>query len=514
MAAHVLPPLLYLQRGEVSDSAACTTPTKMQVVSRMGHVWTTFSAVVIWPDVAGRRSVRTILSMLDRFGRVRCAMPGRGRDLGRAVLGERHTSNIASFCTWHNASLPHLRIAAELKALCKAPLGVLAPPDVDLLDPQEVNELRPIISLAFPGHPDDPHSAAAHDVVEQRALKWRWGTVSLAESSCTRGCCVECGFCAYQDQLDLPWLLGDLLLRRIRRRSELGNPGGCCSTGTASSPAPLNFLNFGCGALEEYDPLAAFIFGREPWPVQGLCVDMSEAKIAEASSRLQSAGVAGVALLRFTLSPDPASLSEVLRAGEERCLFPIDVLKVDVDSFDVELAVATVAELHRRGGADMLPAVLVVEVNPLVPPPFELLTHFSQPLGGRAARQAYGSLNSLSAAIAQLWAFGYRLHRLAYLDAVFVHEAAAVRSGMSTFGAQDEWACYLQSVMFWDPGERRRAQGWLLSTDQQAAESEILQQCHRYLLRKAAESVSVAAEDGHLPLLSFGFQVGVSERSG
>jgi len=233
--------------------------------------------------------------------------------------------------------------------------------------------------------------------------------------------------------------------------------------------------------LESHDPLSSFIFGRDARPVMGLCVDLNETRLAEAKEKLSAAGVDGVDLQHLALSPDPHALDKLLATAEARCLLPIDIFKVDVDSFDIELAVMTLSNLEQRVGNNNLPVAVIVEFNPILPPPVEVLTRFVRPMTEGPTNSRWGCLNSLSGAVVQLSKLGYRLHRLVYNDLVFVHERAAQDALGENFVAQDEWACYLENLQLLSPEDAHMVKHWLLSDDPVSLQEDVIRYCAAWL---------------------------------
>lgn len=489
VAGYPLPPLLYIEPRVFSDYTACD-PYSFRTVSRQGHLWKWYPTILL----LSRRETQPFADAADRFGRVRCAWPGQALEKARAELGESFDESIGSLCTYHNASLSGLRVSPDVHKECGGlPLGVIIAPDAQALSPSEITRLRKDMLEEFPGAPTSYHSMAAHDVVEEHALQWRFGTEYSQDNKCSHTCCVECGYCAYPDVLDLLWLLKEFLAKR----PSLSASAHGCVHARVGRGATTNFLNFGCGSLEAHDPLSSFIFGRDARPVMGLCVDLNETRLAEAREKLSAAGVDGVDLQHLALSPDPHALDKLLATAESRCLLPIDIFKVDVDSFDIELAVRTLSSLEQRVGYKHLPVAVIVEFNPILPPPVEVLTRFVRPMTEGPTNYRRGCLNSLSGAVAQLSQLGYRLHRLVYNDLVFVHERAAQDATGETFVAQDEWACYLESLLLLRPQDARAVKHWLLSNDPVSLQEDVIRYCTAHQIREhAAHAAKAVAEAG------------------
>merc|ERR1712110_611687 len=121
------------------------------------------------------------------------------------------------------------------------------------------------------------------------------------------------------------------------------------------------------------------------------------------------------------------------------------------------------------------------------------------------SRISRGVYNSLSAAVAQLWQLGYRLHRLAYLDLFFVHEAAVQDVKGEASVAQDEWACYLENLIFMRPGDAGRIRSWLLTKDLASMQADVMRYVMEASLRKTLREPSSVSSP-----VTLGVELGIS----
>jgi len=192
-------------------------------------------------------------------------------------------------------------------------------------------------------------------------------------------CCLECGRCAQLDRIDLLWLLRDLLPAHKARQQRL------FPSMPATNAATLRLLNYGCGALEDIDPLKEVILDQRDWLVEGLCIDANSSRLAKAQQRMYNAGVHAMFVKHAFLSADTVAIAKLLDDSLALRQAPLDILKVDIDTIDLELTVATLQVIEQRGGADSLPLVVVIEAILSIPPPFEVLTRDWRPMVGRHA---------------------------------------------------------------------------------------------------------------------------------
>lgn len=255
-----------------------------------------------------------------------------------------------------------------------------------------------------------------HDRVAANALAWRWGSHPSEE------CTLCCHKCLHRNQIDLSWILRDLL------------------------PQRLDIVNIGCQNLGTNDPTHSLIRNHKG-QISGVCLDIDIASLAKADMWLRSLGQKTRDFLTVAdfVTPDNAShwlLSKSREHMNATELIPTAVLKVDIDTLDDEPIVAETLRALTMAGQP-LPLVLVVEYDSRIPPPFRYrclrTTDISFP-------PFYGCQPSLSYWVEFLAAYRYFLFKASDRDLVFLEEslahAAAQRDKIIL--PLDEVACYLQ----------------------------------------------------------------------
>eukprot|EP00929_Paragymnodinium_shiwhaense_P044739 TRINITY_DN22939_c2_g1_i2.p1 TRINITY_DN22939_c2_g1~~TRINITY_DN22939_c2_g1_i2.p1 ORF type:complete len:486 (+),score=74.49 TRINITY_DN22939_c2_g1_i2:108-1565(+) len=475
---------------------------------------------------AGKKLMDTVRSKVDRFGRMRCTYDPSHYSRGGQDFVRAGNEPESALCTVLNVTRKNVAFDSGLTECgwFDPHVGaIVLLPYREPLEPQEIDQFRPLLHEAFAGPASSHYSAKAHDNIEKAALQWRWGTFYDPTSSCHDNCCVECGDCRYPHEFNLPWLMGDLLEKRSAMHKEAARAGlhPTCRRPSESEKDVVNILNFGCSELESHDPTYSLMHGRFGKDIRGPCVDLNETRLAEARRSLDEAGLTGVEVQQMYLTPDLEAMRSLV-ADPQNCWSPLDILKVDVDSFDVELAVVALRAIELEKGRDGLPIAVFVEFQPATPPPIQVLTRHVQPMlrADASRRVAFAhfqgtvALNSMSAAVSQLWDLGYRLHRVSDIDLLFLNKEMARKLGRSDFEAQDEWACYLEQVRFSIPAHVHTARRVLASPDVLGDKTlELIRERFKPQLSQGHDysSPSSGLSPRH-PILGFGFELGMSKR--
>lgn len=232
--------------------------------------------------------------------------------------------------------------------------------------------------------------------------------------------------------------------------NEVCPPGKCNSNSPAdlvwllrplwglTPPRRVRALNVGCRDFGRGDPLHSL----HAWQgdgadaevsLAGLFVDADAAAAAEARRVLAEHRDVHVESVFLT----PHNVRSLL---QEHLMEHVDIVKVDVDSFDVSLLDTILSALT----AD----VLIVEFNYIIPPPFRYAQHYAQHEAGTAVlhRGIFGA--SLAYLVEFMGSRGYLLYRMDSADTFWVHQRHA-----ATFEAAvehlrfpvDSWACYLRT---------------------------------------------------------------------
>lgn len=517
-AIEYLHPMLYLDLRE--DEVGCAA-SDLRLVSRVGHVWKVLSPIHVLFAMGKRRAQSvSVARFADSRDRVRCTTDGIGFQNAIAMHCHMTASGLPEFpeacrtamrhfspgfCKWYNVSKHGMLSSPRLEKQCGMALGVTTSIEFEIMGEADVDRMRPSITQAFSKYRRELHWVSMHNTVESRALRYRYGKFFSSQSDCLVSCCVECRRCTQHDQIDLLWLLRDLLPASKARQRRL------FPTLPASNNVTLRLLNYGSGALEGTDPMTAIILDQRDWFVEGLCVDANPSRLVEAEEKIIEAGVHGMKVKHSILSADVAAITEIIDDSPALRHAPLDILKVDIDSIDLELTIATLRIIEQRSGADYLPLVVVIEFAPSIPPPFQVLTRDWRPmLSGRAMPLREGVLNSLSAIVAQLWPFGYRLHRLGYLDLVFVREAVAREENVQGFDAQDEFACYLNRDGVEAASELDQSFRWMTMQSLGAAQEELYAVLTEGLQRSRRTELSdaIPIDEPMPPFGSYGIEVG------
>lgn len=222
----------------------------------------------------------------------------------------------------------------------------------------------------------------------------------------------------------------------------------------------MTFINLGAGTCGVSDPLYPLLHTESGTRFSGIVADMNSEDLRVCAQILQHANVSAISA-RITL--EPPLLAQHLR-GPLRALFtdvdmgeinspaqmlwPLDLLVVDIDSFDCLIAEEALYLVQ--------PKVLIIELAYHVPPPFryclqydansfaEWLTDYNV----QAFNPASGC--SLSYAISKFRSHDMHLLQLVKQDAIFVHSSILpmLEHHLDVRFPQDEFQCYRQSRLW------------------------------------------------------------------
>lgn len=234
-------------------------------------------------------------------------------------------------------------------------------------------------------------------------------------------------------------------------------------------PQNVVVVNFGCRDFGPGDPIFSLL---DQTALKGLFVDADGYEAQRARQRLLGHKVH---TLHVFLTPQSTRslLSEHVGAG------PVDILKVDVDSFDISILDAALSVLQAR--------VVMAEYNLAIPPPFRYAQQYADDVAGTsnsgpAAALRRGMFGASISYLVEFFALrGYLLLKMNHADTVWIHRSLAAQFSDDNAFLQfpvDEWACYLQArlppnndLSWWLPPEYRRdyTREWLLERDEHVA---------------------------------------------
>lgn len=195
-------------------------------------------------------------------------------------------------------------------------------------------------------------------------------------------------------------------------------------------------LTWVAGGLDPGDPVHSLL--DTSTFLTGLCIDADPEILERARDALKHHGVR---VVEAFLDPDLLT-SILLETFKTR--HTIDVLKVDVDGFDVSLLDAALAVLDAN--------VVVAEFNWVIPPPFRYAQHYLHSadlsmVGAKGTRESlFGA--SLSYLVEFFGIRGFFLYKIGSADTVWIHRRVAQIFENYEEGLNfpvDEWACYLQT---------------------------------------------------------------------
>lgn len=224
----------------------------------------------------------------------------------------------------------------------------------------------------------------------------------------------------------------------------------CGRTG-AGCKAGIQLANFGAGEyltpfsnVTTLDPVNSLLLGTAN--ARALLVDADAARLRKAVRALPPSKV--VALAEHVT---PHSVrNQLQRAGLLGA--PLSVLKIDIDSFDCDLLMATLA-------AGTRPRVIVLEANVKFPPPLRFSAHFDERVAvGSRLGKPWGC--SLAYQHAMLGEFGYDLLHLDTLDSVHVLRSVWPFRSAWPLGGRP---CSVQQAYeagFSEPCRRAERAGW------------------------------------------------------
>eukprot|EP00928_Gymnodinium_smaydae_P074070 TRINITY_DN57155_c0_g1_i1.p1 TRINITY_DN57155_c0_g1~~TRINITY_DN57155_c0_g1_i1.p1 ORF type:complete len:518 (+),score=44.39 TRINITY_DN57155_c0_g1_i1:140-1693(+) len=230
--------------------------------------------------------------------------------------------------------------------------------------------------------------------------KFRVGTSAVGDG---------CEFAPRGDRMIVPWAL---------RVADAAMRHGLNAAKSATSRRLMKWsrklLNVGAGDGAGFDPL---------WPLLSLNYTGTwverEARHYDSLRRHLGPGVDRRIMM---MSVDTSNIRDVLeRSGllrEDGA--GLDVLKVDIDSFDCDIVQAVLSE-------GVLPKLVVLEINWGFPPPLRYARHYSQHSRKGSGRKT-GNLPfgcSISYSVNMMSEFGYDLLQVEANDAIFIHQELA-----------------------------------------------------------------------------------------
>eukprot|EP00747_Dinoflagellata_sp_TGD_P006896 gnl/TRDRNA2_/TRDRNA2_116518_c1_seq1.p1 gnl/TRDRNA2_/TRDRNA2_116518_c1~~gnl/TRDRNA2_/TRDRNA2_116518_c1_seq1.p1 ORF type:complete len:416 (-),score=45.68 gnl/TRDRNA2_/TRDRNA2_116518_c1_seq1:88-1335(-) len=203
----------------------------------------------------------------------------------------------------------------------------------------------------------------------------------------------------------------------------------------------LSIVNIGCHDFGSNDPLfpAMQALAAAGGHVSGLCIDVDEQALQNASVQLRAWGFPHVAVVRQEVTP--SNIVSLLGSVPM-----VDVLKIDIDGMDCAVLSAVLDSLPRP------PGILIVEVLYDIPPPWRFARRYAPewPLSEWQAKWIVERLLpgcNLGYLVTELQHYDYYLYKYNGADTIFVHSThlAAFRAADGTVFPVDELLCYLMA---------------------------------------------------------------------
>mmetsp|Transcript_100839 Transcript_100839/g.314355 ORF Transcript_100839/g.314355 Transcript_100839/m.314355 type:complete len:383 (-) Transcript_100839:37-1185(-) len=175
----------------------------------------------------------------------------------------------------------------------------------------------------------------------------------------------------------------------------------------------------------------------------------------------------------------------------ERGVLRVDVLKIDIDSYDCALLEAYLAGVHSERLGEKLrlqPSIVLTEVNDGIPPPVQQALLFDPALVNVSFENAECSGNipvagcSLSYQVKQMARFGYSLLIYASGNAVFAHESVVPRLAEAGLkGPVDEFECYWHTMVSAQCVSGRQLRRWFHEASGPRTSQDVLREVRDHL---------------------------------
>lgn len=176
---------------------------------------------------------------------------------------------------------------------------------------------------------------------------------------------------------------------------------------------------------------------------------------------------------------------------QERGVLRVDVLKIDIDSYDCALLEAYLAGVFSERLGEKLrlqPSIILSEVNDGIPPPVQQALLFDPALLNVSFESPECSGNipvsgcSLSYQVKQMARFGYSLLMYASGNAVFAHESVVPKLAEAGIdGPVDEFECYWHTIVSAQCVSGRQLRRWFHEAGGPATARGVLQEIRDHL---------------------------------